>query len=282
MAETVKITVDSTCDLSKELAGKYDIEVVPLYVGLGTSSYRDGVDLEPDRIFKYVDETGELAKTSAVPVADYIEVFQKYRQEGREVVHINISSKMSVCYQNAVLAAQEVGGVCVVDSLNLSTAVGHLALRGAELAREGKSAQEIAEILDEARLRLDASFVVDDITYLYKGGRCSAVAALGVNLLHIKPSIKVTDGAMGVGKKYRGTIEKALSQYVTDTLGDRDDLDLKRIFITHTGCSQSVIDMVRERIQGCSSFKEILVTRAGCTITCHAGKNVLGILFFHQ
>lgn len=282
MGEAVKITADSTCDLSKELIEKYDIEIVSLYVERGLQSSRDGMDIQPDEVFAYFETTGELAKTSAVPVADYIEVFQKYRQQGREVVHINISGKMSVCHQNAVLAAQEVGGVQVVDSLNLSTAVGHLALLGAELARQGKSANEIADALNEARLRLDASFVVDDITYLHKGGRCSALAAFGVNLLHIKPSIKVTDGAMGVGKKYRGSIEKALSQYVTDTLKDRGDLNLKRIFITHTGCPQPVIDMVRNRIEACAKFDEILVTRAGCTITCHAGRNVLGILFFHQ
>lgn len=278
----IKLISDSTCDLSPELIKKYDIEILPLYVTIGEEHLLDGVEVTPDDIYDYVDKSGKLPSTAAPNIGNFLEVFKKYRNEGFEVVHFNISGDFSSSYHNACAAAEEVGGVYVVDSRNLSTGQGHVVLYGAELAAQGKSAREICEACTAITSKVEASFVVDSIDYLRKGGRCSAVAALGANLLKLKPCIEVIDGKMTPSKKYRGKIEKVILQYVEERLSGRNDIDTHRIFVTHTKCDKEIVDAVKKKIAEHFDFDEILETTAGCTITSHCGPYTLGILFIRK
>lgn len=279
----VKIISDSTCDLSKELLEKYDIRIVPLYVVMNDKTMRDGLEVTPEDIYEYVDKNGKLPSTSAANIGDYLEAFKFWREQGYEIVHFDISSDFSSTHRNACMAAEEVGGVYVVDSRNLSTGQGLAVLHGAEMAQSGKSAKEIYEECTALTSKIEASFVVDSIDYLYKGGRCSALAAFGANLLKLKPCIEVKDGKMNPGKKYRGNISRVMLNYVEERLRGRDDIDKSRIFITHTKCSKEDVEAVRKKIlEICPDFKEILETTAGCTVTTHCGPNTLGILFIRK
>ena len=204
MPQQIRISADSTCDLSPALLTRYGISVTPLYISMGGRAYRDGVDMKQEDIYGYVRRTGELPTTSAVTVQDYLDFFTPMVRNGSSVIHFTISRSMSSCYQNAVAAAKEVGGVSVVDSRNLSTGIGLLVVRAAELAALGVGSGEILRIISGLIPKVEASFVIDTLHYLHKGGRCSSVAALGANLLSLKPCIEVKDGAMEVGKKYRG------------------------------------------------------------------------------
>ena len=278
----IKITSDSTCDLSREQIAKYGIEVMPLAVAMGEKNYRDGVDLYPDAIYAHVGKGGDLPKTAANNIAEYAEVFGKFSKEYDAVIHLNISSDFSSCYQNACLAAEDFENVYVVDSRNLSTGHGLLVLKAAELAESGMDAVAIAETLRETAERVDASFILDQLEYLKKGGRCSAVTVLGANLLKLKPCIEVKDGKMGVGKKYRGVFAKCLKEYVTDRVGGRDDLELDRVFVTHSGISQELLDLAVETVKELQPFKEVCVTRAGCTVSSHCGPDTIGVLYIRK
>ena len=279
----IKISADSTCDLSPELLEKYDISVIPLYVTLGERTLADGVEISPEEIYDHVRAGGKTPSTSAISVADYEEFFKAQLSDCDALVHFHISQSMSCCYQNAVIAAEGLE-VYPVDSANLSTGIGLLVLEAAELAREGKlSAGEIQAEMNRRREKLDVSFVVDTLEYLRKGGRCTALAALGANLLSLKPCIEVRDGAMGVGKKYRGSLEKCVQQYVRERMEGRDDIDTRRIFITESGgYSEDFIETVRKALLQYQPFQEILHTRAGCTVSSHCGPGTLGILYFHK
>ena len=279
----IKITSDSTCDLSPELIEKYNIDILPLYVGMGDDVLKDGVEATPDDIYAFVDKTGILPKTSAPNLNDFTELFEKYTKDGYEVVHFCISADFSSSYTTACLAAEEVGNVKVVDTRNLSTGSGLVVLHGCEMAQNGATPEEIQKECSELTGRVEASFVVDSIDYLHKGGRCSSVAALGANLLKLKPCIEVIDGKMQSAKKYRGLIDRVILNYVTDRLNGRDDIDKHRIFITHTKCSEQIVEEVRKKINQLSpGFDEILETTAGCTITSHCGPYTLGILFVRK
>ena len=279
----IKITSDSTCDLSKELVEKYDIAILPLTVTLGDRSGFDGIDITPEDIYRYVEETGKLSKTSAAGLIQYQDFFREWREKGYEVIHFNISSEFSSSHQNAYLAAQEIGGVRVVDSRNLSTGQGLTVLQAAEMAKEGASADEIVKTCEEMVGRVEASFVANSIDYLIKGGRCTALAALGANVLQIKPCIEVIDGKMTPGKKYRGKIDRVMRAYVEDRLKERTDIETKRIFITHTRCEQETVDAIYEMIREFQpDIEEILETTAGATVTTHCGPGTLGVLFVRK
>ena len=280
----IKISSDSTCDLSQELVDKYDVNIVPLYIVKDGKELVDGVDIVPQDIYDHVANGGTIVSTSAVSVADYLTVFGKLREEYDAVVHFCISSEMSCCYQNACVAAAEIGGVYPVDSRNLSTGIGLLILEAAEMAAKGEmTGEEIRSAIDERREKLDVSFILDTLSYLAKGGRCSTVAALGANLLSLKPCIEVKNGAMGVGKKYRGNLVKCLLQYVKDRLDGRDDIDTRRIFITESGgYTDEEVEQVRQTVLACQPFAEVLHTNAGCTVSSHCGPKTLGILYFHK
>lgn len=278
----VIISSDSTCDLSKELISKYDIKIIPMPITMGTDSYLDGVDATALDVFKYFETTGDLAKSSATPVSTYQEFFKKYIDEGYEIVHIGLSSNLSATYNNSLIAVEDYEGCYSVDSKNLSTGIGLLVLEAATARDKGMSASDIAEHVTTVRDKVNASFVVDTLKYLAKGGRCSSVAALGANMLQLKPCIEVRDGSMSVTKKYRGKYSACLASYVSDRLKDNDNVDTSRIFVTHSHCSPEVVEMVKQEIAKYKKFDEVLETTAGCTISVHCGPNTLGILYLNK
>lgn len=278
----VLITRDSTSDLPPELVEKLNIKTIPLVVTLGDKAYQDGVDITPEDIYKYHDENGVLPKTSAANVDDMINFFEPFVKEGYEIVHFTISSSMSSTYQNSCIAADEFEGIYVVDSQNLSTGEGLLVLKACEWAAEGLSAKEIYDKVNELIPRVDASFVIDSLEYLHKGGRCSALAALGANLLKLKPCIEVQGGSMGVSKKYRGKYSETLKQYVADRLTDYSDIDLSRVFVTHAGCDEEIVNQVVEQVKATAPFAELIISRAGCTVSAHCGRNTLGVLYIRK
>jgi DegV family protein with EDD domain len=224
MTRPIKIISDSTADLPKELIEKYDIQVLPLTVTLGENNFKDGTEIYNQDIFKFYDETKGLPKTSAVSVLEYTEAFTSWVEKGYDVVHFAISSTMSACFQNATIAAVETGHVWTINSENLSSGIGLLVVRAAELAAKGESAEAIFKQIEEAKKRVDASFILNQLEFLHKGGRCSGVAALGANLLKLKPCIEVHEGSMKVGKKYRGAYEKCALEYVHDRLEGNDNV----------------------------------------------------------
>ncbi len=278
----IRITCDSTCDLTASLYETYQAQPVPLGVSLGDDFRRDGVDIKPQDIYAFAAATGSLPKTSAISVGEYEELFRSLTAQGDPVIHINLSSELSASHQNACLAAQMVGNVYVVDSRNLSSGSGHLVLLARELADEGKSPEEIVAALEEARAKLDVSFVLQTLEYLHMGGRCSGVAAFGANLMKLRPEIEVIGGKMQVGHKYRGTMEKTILAYIRGRLEGRTDIDCHRIFITHSGVPQDIEDKAVALVKELQPFREVIVTSAGCTISSHCGPNCLGVLFLRK
>ena len=280
----IQICADSTCDLSPELLEQYHIEIIPLYIVKDGKSYADGREICPQDIYDHVAAGGAMCSTAAVSVSDYEAFFREKLRHCDAIIHFHISSEMSACYQNACIAAAELPNVYSVDSRNLSTGIGQLVIAAAEMAAAGTmSAEEIFEAVQKKRDKLDVSFVLDTLEYLRKGGRCSTLAAMGANLLSLKPCIEVSGGKMGVGKKYRGAMGKCLIQYVRDRLSGRNDIDLKRIFITDSnGFTQEELDAVEAEVRRCQPFEEVLHTRAGCTISNHCGPRCIGILYFHK
>lgn len=282
MKKQIIISSDSTCDLSRELIDRYNIRILPMGVTLGDNSYRDGVDITPDDLYAYVEKTGQLPKTSAINMAENADYFEELTRDGSAVIHFTISASMSATYNNARMAAEDFEDIYVVDAKNLSTGSGLLVLAAAEMAQQGLEAKEIAQKVSELADYVDASFVVDNLEYLAKGGRCSAVAAFGANLLQLKPCISVKNGAMGVSKKYRGKFEKVLPTYVAEKLANGEDIDLKRVFVTHAGCDPQLVESIVELVKNTLPFKDVLVTRAGCTVSSHCGANTLGVLFVRK
>ena len=278
----IKITADSTCDLSEELIKKYGVEIMPLIIVKGSESLKDGLEITPKEVFDYFQEGKRICSTSAVNVASYYELFSKFSGEYDAVIHFSLSAEFSSTCQNAKLAAAEFENVYVVDTRNLSTGSGLVIIKCAELAASGMNASDIVKDLEVFTNKVEASFVINTLEYLYKGGRCSSVTALATGILKIKPCIEVVDGKMKVGKKYRGSFEHCVKAYVNDRLKNRDDIDLSRIFVTHTGCDPDLVDEIKEIIKGYFDFAEVLETVAGCTISSHCGPNTLGILFVRK
>lgn len=275
----IKVISDSTCDLSTELLNKYDITIIPLTVIKDDKPYADGITITTDEIFTHVAAGGSLCSTAAVSVGEYQEWYSKFADSYDGVVHITISSEFSSCYQNACLAAQEFDNVVAIDSRNLSTGQGLVVLKACELAKSVSSLNEIKSILNEFTSKVEASFLLDRLDYMVKGGRCSAAAALGANLLNLKPCIEVKNGKMSVVKKYRGNYAKCLAAYVKDRLANRADLDRKTLFVTHTPVTDECLQAVQMSVTEYANFENIYWTTAGCTISCHCGPGTLGVLF---
>ena len=278
----IKILSDSTCDLTPELLQEYDITLTPLTVVKGGEPFRDGVDITPADIFAHVDGGGALCSTSAVSEYEYATVFSQYVSDYDAVVQITIGSGFSACYQNACLAAQGFDNVFVVDSENLSSGQGLLVMEAVRLAEAGQSGEDIARALRELAPKVEASFLVERLDYLYKGGRCSAAAALGANLLGLKPCIEVSGGKMGVCKKYRGSFESAVRQYVQERLEGREDIRPALAFVTHPAAQESVVRAALDTAAQYGSFDQVIETHAGCTVSCHCGPHTLGILFVRK
>lgn len=279
---SIKITSDSTCDLSPELLQRYDIDLIPLSIIKGGAPYKDGLEITPADIARHVDRGGDLPTTTAVSVGEYAERFAPLSARHEAVIHINIGSNFSSCYQNACIAAEDFDNVYVVDSQNLSTGQGHVVLEAALAAEAGMEAADIITYLHGLIPRVEASFIINRLDYLAKGGRCSTVAMLGANLLKLKPCIDVKEGNMEVTGKFRGSFAKCALEYVRARLKNRDDLELDRIFITHSSTDQEIVEAVRQEIAKYAPFQEILETRAGCTVFSHCGPNTLGILFLRN
>ena len=278
----IKILSDSTCDLSQAILEAHNITLVPLTVIMADQQYKDGLTITPSVIFDHVAAGGALCSTSANSVGEYEEWFAKYASDYDGVLHINIGSGFSSCYQNACIAAQEFDNVAVVDSMNLSTGQGLVVLEACRLAKECATLEELREKVQAFTSRVEASFLVDKLTYLAKGGRCSAVAALGANLLNLKPCIEVRDGKMIVVKKYRGNYAKCLASYVKDRLDGRDDLTREILFVTKTPVTDECYAAVMEAVGQCPAFETVYETNAGCTVSCHCGPGTLGVLFVRK
>ena len=275
------LSADSTCDLDSELKERYQVNYFPLHIILDGKDYKDNVDITPKEIYQAYYDRKILPKTAAVNVEEYEAHFRPWGEQGYDVIHINLGSALSSVYQNCCLAAQELGHVHVIDSCNLSTGTGLLVVAAGKMIRQGLDAETIARNLRARTSKCHASFILDTLTFLHAGGRCSSVAALGANMLKLKPCIQVDnrDGRMGVGKKYRGSLDKVLVKYVKDELARYADINPELLFITHSGISDEYIELVREAVEETMHFDEIHITRASCTISCHCGPNTLGILF---
>lgn len=278
----IKILSDSTCDLPKSLVEKYDIGIFPLTVIKNGENFRDNVTITPADIFAHVAAGGDLCSTTAGNAAEYEELFSKYASEYDGVVHINLGSGFSSSYQNACLAAMDFDNVIVIDSQNLSTGQGLIVIKAAQLAENCTTLSELKDQIEAYVPKVEASFVLDQLKYMAKGGRCSSAAALGANLLNLKPCIEVRDGKMSVVKKYRGTYSKCLTNYVKDRLQEREDLDSSLVFITHTPVSDGDLAAVEEAVKQYGCFEATVGSEAGCTISCHCGPGTLGILFLRK
>ena len=278
----IKILSDSTCDLSAQLLQQHDITLVPLTVIKNGQEFKDGVTITPADIFAHVAAGGELCSTSANSVGEYTDLFEKYTAEYDGVLVITIGSGFSSCYQNACIAATDYDNVKVVDSMNLSTGQGLVVLEAVRLAKECASLEELQEKVQAFTAKVEASFLVDKLNYLVKGGRCSAAAALGANLLNLKPCIEVRDGKMVVVKKYRGSYSKCLASYVKDRLAERDDLTRDTLFVTKTSVSEEEYAAVMEAVGQYGNFAQTYETLAGCTVSCHCGPGTLGVLFVRK
>lgn len=278
----VKIISDSTCDLSAELLNKYDITIIPLHIQLGDKEYKDGVDITPEEIYQWSDENKTTPKTSAISITDAIEVFRTYTDKNDEIISFSISNEMSATGAVMRMAAEELkkeDSIHVINSANLSTGSGLLVVEAAEMAKAGKSAQEIVAHIEELKERVRASFVVDTLTYLHRGGRCSSVAALAGGVLKMHPKIAVENGKMDAGKKYRGKMQSVILSYIKDMEEELKQAKKDRVFITHSGCDEETVAMVHKYLEELQVFDEILETRAGGVVSSHCGPGTLGVLF---
>jgi DegV family protein with EDD domain len=278
----IKILSDSTCDLSEAQLKEHNISLARLTVIKDGESFLDGETITPADIFAHVAAGGDLCSTTAFNIGEYEALFAKYAAEYDGVIHISLGSGFSSSYQNACIAAEDFPNVRVIDSMNLSTGQGHVVLEACRLAKQSEDLDEIAEKLRAFAPRVEASFLLDQLKYMVKGGRCSAVAALGANLLGLKPCIEVRDGKMGVVKKYRGKYEKCLAAYVKDRLADREDIIRDELFLTYTPVDDNCLAAVKEAIEEHGHFNTVYETTAGCTVSCHCGPGTLGVLFVRK
>ncbi len=278
----IKILSDSTCDLSPELLKAHNITLVPLTVIKGDASFHDGVDITPADIFAHVAAGGDLCSTAANSVGEYQAKFAEFSEGYDGILLITIGSGFSACYQNACIAAESFPNVRVIDSENLSTGQGHVVLEACRAAKECGSLDEMADRLRDFAKRVEASFLLDQLKYMVKGGRCSSAAALGANLLNLKPCIEVRDGKMTVVKKYRGNYAKCLAGYVKDRLDGRDDIIRKELFVTYTPVTPECAAAVDAAVESYGHFDAVYHTEAGCTVSCHCGPGTLGVLFVRK
>lgn len=279
----VKIITDSTCDLGKDLALKYDIEVIPLYVNFGEESYKDGINISTEELYKLVEKKKELPKTSAIDLVTIEETFKKWLDQGYDIVFTGISKQMSRTFENALMAREELNAmdrIFIVDSMNLSTGIGLTLLKACDYRDQGLSAKEIAEKMEDITKRVKAQFAIETMEYLHKGGRCSSVARIFGTILKIKPIIFVREGKMSVGMKPLGKMKVALDKMISMFLEDykNGNVDRDKVFITHSIALESE-KYIRERLEAEVKDMEIISTVAGCVISSHCGRGTIGILY---
>ena len=282
MTKPVMITADSTCDLSPELQQRFNIKIIPLTIMLGNESFFDGVEFSPQVMYERYRADGTLPKTGAPALQQFTDFFEQFLNEGYEIVHIDISSELSSTFNNARIAASELEGVYTVDSRMLSSGVGLLAIEAAECRDKGMSAAEIAEHVTALTEKVDTSFVLDTLEFMWKGGRCSGVAALGANLLKLKPAIEMKDGKLEVYKKYRGNIFSVYKQYLKERVAGKS-IRPGHVFITNSGeVDEAVVKELEALIRECTDVKEVHYAIAGCTVSSHCGPKTLGVLFINE
>lgn len=278
----IRVISDSTCDLSPELVKRYNIKILPLHVILGEDEYLDGVNITPDELYKWSDDNKTTPKTSAPSIEDAVNLFKPIIDNGDEIIAFSISTEMSTSNNCMHLAAAELDAedkITVIDSANLSTGIGLLVVEAAILALEGLSRDDIEKEILRLVPQVRASFVVDTLTYLHRGGRCSGLAAMAGGMLKLHPRIYVENGKMDAGKKYRGKYSEIVLQYAKDMEESILSARKNRIFITHSGIEQSTINSVKEYLESLNKFDEILITRAGSVVSSHCGYGTLGVLF---
>ncbi len=278
----IKIISDSTCDLPQALIQQYDIGIVPLLVMKNEQEYIDGVTITPADIFAHVAAGGSLCSTAARSMAVYEDMFRQYAGQYDGILHINIGSGFSSSYQNACLAAAEFDNVRVIDSRNLSAGQGLVVLQACQLAETAQSMDALAAQLEAFAEKVEISFVVEKLDYLVKGGRCSSAAALGANLLNLKPCIEVKDGKMSVVKKYRGNLAKCLTAYIHDRLQNREDIDPGTLILIHTRVDSTPLVAAEDALASCPGFDEVYDATAGCTVSCHCGPGTWGVAFVRK
>jgi len=285
MNKPIVITTDSASEITKEVAEKYSVGVIPLHVSLDGKEYRDGENITVNDIYDAYNTKKIIATTSAVAVAEYIDFFKKYTDKGASVIYISFSSGLSSCYQNACIAAQDLkehgAEIYIVDSHSLSQSMCYLIIKAAELRDSGLSAQEIVPQIEALVPKLNMTFVINSLEFLKKGGRCSALAAFGANILGLKPRIDLVNGKMEVGKKYRGKLENVHIQYIDEMLAS-GDFDMERVFISHTGLSDDRVDLIVKHLKKTTKFKEIIVGTCNCVVSSHGGKDAMAILLLHK
>ena len=278
----IKITADSTCDLPQVQLEKHNISLMPLTIIKDGVNYLDNVTITPADIFAHVASGGALCSTAAGNIGDYQQLFQEHSAQYDGIIHISLGSGFSSSYQNACLAAEDFPNVRVIDSQNLSTGQGLVVMEACRLSETCEDLDLLKETLDAFTAKVEASFLLDRLDYMVKGGRCSAAAALGANLLKLKPCIEVKGGKMGVVKKYRGNYAKCLASYVKDRLDSREDLDWNLLFLTYTPVSDACLEAVKGAIDAYGNFSEMIEGSAGCTVSCHCGPGTLGVLFVRK
>ncbi len=280
----VRIISDSTCDLSPELIERYGITTIPLCVVMDDKSYYDGVEITPDEIYAWADEHKTTPKTAALSFDKTLEVLKPFMDAHEDIIFMGISSKMSTTFNVVRLIGEqeEYDRLFVVDSLNLSTGIGLQVIKAAEMAANGHTAEEIIDAIKNVSDKVRASFCVNTLTYLARGGRCSSVTALLGSMLKLHPMIVVKDGSMGVTKKFRGKMPVVINSYFNELQDALLNAEPDRVFITHSGCEPEIIEQVKTLLEGLDYFKEILITRAGGVISSHCGPGTLGILFYEK
>lgn len=281
MKNKIVLSADSACDIGSELTERLDVRYYPFHITLDGKNYRDGADIFPDDIYEVYYKKGTLPKTAAIGVGEYLEHFRPFVEEGFEVIHLNLSSALSCAHQNCILAARELGNVYPIDSRNLSSGIGLLALEAGRMIENGRPAKETAESLLKLVPKLRSSFVIDTLKFLKAGGRCSALASIGATLFKIKPCIEVDSGSgnMYLGKKYRGEREKVLAAYSDDVLSDYKKMKKDELFVVHSGVEKGLIDVAADKARNLNYFGAVHIARAGCTISAHCGPNTLGIMY---
>lgn len=281
----VKIISDSTCDLSKELLDEFSVSILPLHIILGEEEFEDGEGITPEKIYAWSDAHKATPKTSAPSIQRTMELFGPHLENNGQIVCFAISEDMSASANVMRLAAEELEAedrVFVIDSANLSTGIGLLVLEAAVMAKNGLEAKEIAAQIEILKPKVRASFVVDTLTYLYRGGRCSGLAAMAGGVLKLHPRIEVVHGKMGPGKKYRGKIDRVIMDYVRDMEAALKTAKPERVFITHSGCDKEIEERVFEYLKDLNHFDRILITRAGGVVSSHCGPGTLGVLFIEE
>ena len=275
----IKITADSTCDLSEELLRQWNISLIPMHILMGEESLLDGITVHPADVFAHVQNGGKMPKSAAPNLVEYTDFFAPFAKEYDAVIHITVGSKFSSCYQNARLASQEFENVSVVDSENICTGQGYLVLRAAKWAADGLTPRNICMRLQTLAKKVELSFVLNQLDYMAKSGRCSGVLAFGANLLSIKPSLAVLDGELKVVKKYRGQLPICVGKYITDQLKDRGDIDTSMVFISSCQPRPGCMEAVKAGLKQYGRFEHVVETDIGTTIGGYSGPGTIGIVF---